>query len=125
MKILIVDDSLLDRKLLMNVLKKAGFENEILQASNGEEGIKMMYEYMQEICLIFLDWQMPNMDGIEVLKLTRNISYVKDIPIIMVTASGSEANKKVALDANPDLAGYVVKPYTASSLIRTVEPYLK
>lgn len=125
MKILIIDDSLLDRKLLMNVLKKAGFTNEILQASNGEEGIKKMYEYMQEICLIFLDWQMPNMDGIEVLKATRSISGIKDIPIVMVTASGSEANKKVAWDANPDLAGYVVKPYTAASLVRTIEPYLK
>ena len=125
MKILIIDDSLLDRKLLINVLKKGGFENEILQASNGEEGIKMMYEYMQEICLVFLDWQMPNMDGIEVLLLTGNIAGIKDIPIVMVTASGSESNKKVAWDANPDLAGYVVKPYTAASLIRTVEPYIK
>lgn len=125
MKILIIDDSLLDRKLLMNVLKKAGFNHEILQAANGEDGVKLMYEHMDEIGLIFLDWQMPNMDGIEVLLLTRTIPGVRDIPVIMVTASGSEANKKVAWDANPDLAGYVVKPFTAATLIRTVEPYLK
>ena len=125
MKILIVDDSLLDRKLLINILKKAGIENDVLQASNGEQGLKVLCEYMQDICLVLLDWQMPNIDGIEFMKATRNISGIKGIPIVMITASGSQENRRIAKEANPDLGGYIVKPYTASTLINTIEQYVK
>ena len=65
------------------------------------------------------------MSGLEFIAAVAKVPAVASIPIVMVTASGSESNKKVAWDANPDLAGYVVKPYTAASLIRTIEPYIK
>ncbi|MBF0533182.1 MAG: response regulator [Candidatus Omnitrophica bacterium] len=124
MKILLIDDSLLDRKLMMNILKKAGIANEILQAPNGEEGLQIMVDHFSEICLIVLDWQMPKMDGIGFMKAAGKISEAAHIPIVMVTASGSDEDKRLAREVNPRLAGYIVKPYTAQTLIKTVDPFL-
>ncbi len=124
MKILIVDDSLMDRKLLTNVLKKNGVTQEILEANNGEEGVKVLGEKFKEICLILLDWQMPVMDGLEFMKTVMKVPEVSSIPIVMITASGSEDNKKQVRIVNPHLAGYVVKPYKPDTLIETIKPYL-
>ena len=125
MKILIIDDSLMDRKLVTNLIKKSGCENEILQAADGEEGLKVLSTHYQDICLILLDWQMPKMDGIEFMKGVVNVPTVASIPIVMISASGSEENKKQAKDVNPRLAGYIVKPYKSEDLITTIKPYLK
>ena len=92
-KILIVDDSVMDRKLLTSVLKKNGVTQEILEAVNGEEGVKVLGEKFKEICLILLDWQMPVMDGLEFMKTVIKVPDVANIPIVMITASGSEENK--------------------------------
>ncbi len=125
MKILIVDDSRMDRKLLMMTLAKAGLENEVLQAVDGEEGLKVLSEHYRDIGLILLDWQMPNLDGIGFMQGVVNVPEVADIPIIMITASGSEENKKMAHEVNPKLAGYVVKPYKRDQLIDLIKQHLK
>ena len=125
MKILIIDDSLLDRKLSMNMLKKSGVTQEILQAADGEEGLNVVGRNFREICLILLDWQMPKLNGIEFMKATRNVPEVAGIPIVMITASGSEENKRMARDVNPQLAGYLVKPYTPEQLMETIRPHLR
>ena len=125
MKILIVDDSLMDRRLTMNLLKKNGIENEVLQACDGEEGLKILSEQFKDICLILLDWQMPKMDGIEFMKAVNKVQDVSDIPIIMITASGSDNNKREAREANPRLAGYVVKPYNSNELLGLIKPFVK
>lgn len=125
LKILLIDDSLLDRKLLINILKKSDIENEVLQAGNGEEGLQILINNFADICLIIVDWQMPIMDGIAFMKATRSVSQVAHIPIVMVTASGSEEDRRLAKSINPDIAGYIVKPYTSQTLLRTIEPFIK
>ena len=125
MKILIVDDSLLERKLLSGVLRKSGINNEILQAVDGEEAIAVLGNNYQDICLILLDWQMPKMNGLEFMKAVVKVPAVSQIPIVMVTASGSEENKREAREVNPQLAGYVVKPYKAETLVETIKPFIK
>lgn len=124
MKILIVDDSVMDRKLTINALKKSGINNEILEAVDGEQGLKTLSENVQDVSVIILDWQMPNIDGIEFMKGVISVPATAKIPIIMVTASGSDENKKYARDVNPDLAGYVVKPYKAQKLAELVKEHL-
>jgi len=124
-KLLIVDDSLMDRKLNMSILKKAGIENEVLQAVDGEEGMKILSENYKDICLILLDWQMPKMDGIAFMKAVVQVPAVASIPTIMITASTSEENKRLAYDANPRLAGYLTKPYQPNNLLALVRPHLK
>lgn len=125
MKILIVDDSLMDRKLLINSLKKAEMNNEILQAADGEEGFRILSSHYKEICLIILDWQMPGMSGLEFMEAVVKVPHVASIPIIMVTASSSEENRKMAKAVNPNLAGYLVKPYIPDQLIETIGPFVK
>ena len=125
MKILVVDDSLLDRKLLIRTLVKAEIQQEILQAEDGEQALEVLANNYQDIGLMLLDWQMPKMTGIELMAGMMKIPAVASIPIIMVTASGSEDNRKLAAEINPRLAGYIVKPYKPEELLQTIKPFLK
>lgn len=123
-KILVVDDSDLERELLIEVLKGAGVKNDFLQAKTGEDAIQILGTRYKEIGLILLDWQMPQMSGMEFMEAVVKVPQVKEKPIIMVTASGTEENKKKAQTVNPQLAGYIVKPYTPESLLAAIEPYM-
>ena len=125
MKILIVDDSLIDRKLIINALNKAGIPNEVLQAADGEDGFRVLSGNYKDICVIVLDWQMPKMDGMEFMRGVVQVPETSAIPIIMVTASGAEEDKKKAKEVNPNLAGYIVKPYKLEVLIHTMKPFIK
>jgi CheY-like chemotaxis protein len=124
-KILVVDDSLLDRKLLVRVLMKAEIPNEILQAEDGEKALEILAVNYEDICLVMLDWQMPKMNGIELMAGIVKVPTLASIPIIMVTASGSDDNKRLAHEVNPKLAGYLVKPYKPDELIAAVKSHLK
>jgi len=125
MKILVVDDSLLDRKLLIRIIKNADINNEILQAENGEDALEVLANNYKDIGLILLDWQMPKLSGIEFMTGIMRVPVVATIPIIMVTASGSEENKKLAMSVNPHLAGYVVKPFKPDELLAAVKPHVR
>ena len=125
MKIFLVDDSLLDRKLLIRVLMKAGITQEIIQAEDGEQAMEVLANNYADIGLVLLDWQMPKFSGIEVMAGMVKIPELSSIPIIMVTASGSEDNKRAAYQVNPNLAGFLAKPYKSEELIATVKPFLR
>lgn len=124
-KILVVDDSDLERELLIEVLRGAGVQNEFLQARTGEDAIYLLGMQYKNICLILLDWQMPQMSGMEFMEAVVKVPKVSDKAIIMVTASGTDENKKKAQSVNPNLVGYVVKPYTPESLLEIIRPYAK
>jgi len=125
MKILVVDDSLLDRKLLIRVLMKSGLTQEILQAEDGEQAMEVLANNYLDICLLLLDWQMPKVSGIELMAGMVKIPELSKIPTIMITASGSDENKRVAHQVNPNLAGYVVKPYSPENLLAAIKPFLR
>ena len=93
-KILIVDDSDLERELLVEILKGSGVTNEFLHAKSGEEAIKILGTNFKEVGLILLDWQMPEMSGMEFMEGVVKVPAVAAIPIVMVTASGPGGNKK-------------------------------
>ena len=80
MKILVVDDSTLERKLLTALLKKLGIQSEILQAENGESALQMLGANYRDICLILLDWQMPVMSGLEFMEGVVKVPAVSNIP---------------------------------------------
>src|SRR3989338_11084458 len=115
-KIMVVDDSDLERELLVEVLKGAGVGNEFLNARTGEEAIQVLGTRYKEISLILLDWQMPEMSGMEFMEAVVKVPAVSKTAIIMVSASGTDENKKQAIQINPILAGYIIKPYTPESL---------
>jgi len=124
-KILVVDDSDLERELLIEVLRGSGVKNEFLQARTGEEAIQVLGTRYKEIGIILLDWQMPEMSGMEFMEAVVKVPKVADTPIIMVTASGTDENKKKASAVNPNLAGYIVKPYTPEALVEAIKHYVK
>ena len=124
-KILVVDDSDLERELLIEVLKGAGVMNDFLQAKTGEDAIQLLGTRYKEIGLILLDWQMPQMSGMEFMEAVVKVPAVSGKAIIMVTASGTDENKRKAKVVNPKLAGYVVKPYTPESLLAVIRPFVK
>jgi len=125
MKILLIDDSLLDRKLLIRILMKAGISQEILQAEDGDHAMEVLATNYRDICLILLDWQMPKISGIELMSGMVKIPELSSIPTVMVTASSSEENKRLAYQVNPKLAGYVVKPYKPDEIVAALKPYLQ
>jgi CheY-like chemotaxis protein len=125
MKILIVDDSLLDRKLLSKSLVNSGVKNEILQAENGENALTVIGQNLGQIALMFLDYQMPNMSGVELMEGLVKVPDTARIPIIMVTASSSEDSKQAAYNANPNLAGYLIKPFKPDQLRAMIKPYVQ
>ena len=124
-KVLIVEDSTLESELLIEILKSSGAKNDFFQARDGEDAIQLLAKNHKEICLILLDWQMPRMSGIEFMQGVIKVPAVAAIPIVMVTASGSEVDKKRAKEVNPSLAGYIVKPYTPELLVEIVMPYIR
>jgi len=125
MNILIVEDAALERELLMEVLRGVGVANGFYEAATGEEAIEILGRNYKNICLILLDWQMPQMSGLEFMEGVVKVPAVAPIPIVMVTASGSEEDQKKARTVNPNLVGYVVKPYEPEELVKIIQPYLK
>ena len=68
---------------------------------------------------------MPKVSGIELMAGMVKIPELSNIPIIMVTASGSDENKRAAHQVNPNLAGYLVKPYKPEELLAAIKPFLR
>ena len=85
----------------------------------------MIVNNYSDLCLVLLDWQMPKFSGIEVMAGIVKIPELASLPIIMVTASGSEDNKRAAYQVNPNLAGYLVKPYKSEELLAAIKPFLR
>ena len=125
MKIIIVDDSLLDRKLLSRTLANNGVKNEVLQADNGEAGLALVAAHLGDIALIFMDYQMPGMTGLEVIQGLLKVPATAEIPVVMVTASASDESRQAAYQVNPRLVGYILKPFKPEQVISVIRPYVE
>lgn len=127
MAILIIDDSMDDRNLLVNILYKQGFTNILLFASGVEALIylekNMNNEEPQAIELIFLDINMPDLNGIEVCEKLKSIPMLKDTPIIMITACSD--NDTILRTFNAGATDYIAKPINKVELNARVNLSLK
>ena len=109
MKILLVDDSRTIRNIQKNVLKQLG-HTDVLEAEDGVQALKVFNETMPDLVLV--DWNMPNMDGLTLVKKIRELN--SSVPMIMCT---TEAEKSRVLDAvKAGVNHYIVKPFTVESL---------
>ena len=114
MKILLVDDSRTIRNIQKNTLKTLG-HTDITEAADGIEALACLAKERPQLMLV--DWNMPNMDGITLIKKVRETD--KALPIIMVT---TEAEKSRVLEAvKAGVNNYVVKPFTAETLSEKIE----
>ncbi|HMK48648.1 MAG TPA: chemotaxis response regulator CheY [Thermodesulfovibrionales bacterium] len=111
MKILIVDDFPTMRRIIRNLFKQLGFEN-IEEAEDGAHAFsKLKGGGFEFLCS---DWNMPNMDGLELLKKVRSDGEMQKMPVLMVTA---ESEKEKVIEAiKAGVNNYIVKPFTAEVL---------
>jgi two-component system chemotaxis response regulator CheY len=120
MKVLIVDDSATMLEYMKISLKGAGI-NDILVATSGEEAIEIFKNNSNSIEMIFTDWNMPKMDGIDFIKKVREIDYSNYIYITMVTTECKKLKVIEALEAGAD--NYVVKPFSTKRIKQIIEEY--
>jgi two-component system chemotaxis response regulator CheY len=112
MKFLVVDDFSTMRRIVRNLLKELGFTN-VQEAEDGVEALKILRSE-KNFDFVVSDWNMPNMTGIELLRIIRADDALKHLPVLMVTAEAKRENIIEAAQAGA--SGYVVKPFTAATL---------
>ena len=117
-KILIADDSGINRALLMEIL---GDGYEYLEAENGVRAVELLREHT-DIALVLLDIMMPQMDGFDVLKVMRCYSWLDEIPVIMISAAKDTANIERAYDLG--VADYMRRPFERVMVLRQVQNVL-
>jgi two-component system, chemotaxis family, chemotaxis protein CheY len=111
MKILVVDDFPTMRRIVRTLLKELGFGN-VEEAEDGAAGLARLRSGGFEF--VISDWNMPNLDGLEMLKQIRADAALSHLPVLMVTAESKKENIIAAAQAGA--SGYVVKPFTAATL---------
>jgi len=102
-KILIVEDEMIMRKLLVDAFAKNGFK--VAEAADGEEGLKVALDFKPDT--ILLDLMMPGMDGLAVLKKLKEEEWSKDIPVTILTNSGE--SDKIAKALEQGVSKYIIK----------------
>lgn len=118
-KILVIDDTQLMQKYISDVLTEADYE--VVSSLDGEEGIQKAREEKPD--LVLLDIIMPGIDGFEVCKILREEEGNNLMPIIMLTAQGSEDDKLTGLELGAD--DYIVKPFNQRELLSRVRNTIK
>ncbi len=111
-KILLVEDAAVMRKIETKTLAQLGF-TEIVEAVDGNDAVSKL-KSEKRIDLIISDWNMPNMDGIELLKWVRSNERYQDLPFIMATGQGEKKQEQKAIDAG--VSSFVAKPFDGEEL---------
>ena len=112
LKILVVDDSSTMRRIIKNTLGRLNYKD-VIEAENGAEAWAQMQEN-KDLGMLITDWNMPEMNGLELVKKVRASGDFNDLPIIMVTTEGGKAEVITALKAGVN--NYIVKPFTPQVL---------
>jgi two-component system phosphate regulon response regulator PhoB len=118
-KILVVEDDKSISDLISLHLKKNNFE--YLVVHNGEDALSHLDNFMPDF--VILDWMIPGLSGLEVLRRIRNKQEYKILPILMLTAKNSEQDKIISFESGLD--DYITKPFLPSELIARVKAILK
>lgn len=114
--IFLVDDSTTILLSISNILKRAGFGVE--KASNAEDALKQ-FKAGVKVDLLISDLNMPGMNGIELIKLVRQLPNYKFMPILFLTTESQQSRRAEAKEAGA--SGWIVKPATADDLLNTIK----
>ena len=117
MKLLVVDDSSTMRRIIKNTLQRLGFDD-VLEAEHGVEAWQIL-ERTPDINVLITDWNMPEMNGLDLVRKVRAEKKYENMPIIMVTTEGGKAEVITALKAGVN--NYIVKPFTAATLAEKLQ----
>ncbi len=111
MKVLVVDDFSTMRRIVKNLLRDLGFTN-IQEADDGSTALPMLQN--GDFDFVVTDWNMPGMQGIDLLKAIRADSNLAHIPVLLITAEAKK--EQIIMAAQAGVNGYIVKPFTAGTL---------
>ena len=114
-QILIVDDSELNRGILIEMLKE---EFDIIEAENGKEAVDKIRKYGKKLSVVLLDIVMPVMDGFEVLSVMNRNHWIEDIPVIMISSEESEGFIRKAF--NFGVSDYISRPFDCDIVYQRV-----
>lgn len=115
-KILIVDDFSTMRRIIKNLLRDLGYTN-TNEADDGTTALPMLQS--THFDLLITDWNMPGMQGIDLLKAVRADEKMASLPVLMVTAE--QKKEQIVEAAQAGVNGYIVKPFTAATLKEKIE----
>jgi two-component system chemotaxis response regulator CheY len=121
MKILLVDDSSTMRRIQKNTLSSLGY-TDVLEAEDGADALEKLRQN-PDVQLTLMDWNMPNMTGIECLKAIKSNPATKAIPVMMVTSEAEKAKIIEAIQAGA--CNYLVKPFEAAALQEKIQGIVK
>jgi len=116
MKIIIADDSRVMRNIIENAIKPLGLAT--LHAGNGQEVLDFLEREGAEIGIILLDWNMPVMNGLEVLETIKKNKTYTHIPVLIVSTESEDDKMSKAFAAGAK--GYISKPFTPERLLNLV-----
>ena len=116
MKILVVDDFSTMRRIIKNLIRDIGFTN-VTEADDGTSALPMLVKGNYDF--LVTDWNMPGMQGIDLLKAIREDPELAALPVLMVTAESKKDQIIAAVQAGVN--GYVLKPFTAKTLKEKIE----
>ena len=119
-KVLVLEDESSIRSFIVINLRRAGYE--VVEAETGEEALEKL-KIHSDVRVALLDIMLPGDDGMVLLKKLKSSSKTKDIPVIMVTAKGSEYDKVMGLDSGAD--DYVSKPFGMMELVSRIKAVLR
>lgn len=111
-KILAVDDSMMMLRIVSGAIEMLDYEP--LRARNGKEAVATLGEHGNDVALVLLDWNMPEMNGFETLQFIKNDPRYKDIPVMMVTTESEKQRVVEAIKAGA--SHYLTKPFTPQDL---------
>jgi len=120
MKILVVDDFSTMRRIVKNLLRQIGYEH-IEEAEDGAQAYSKLKN--GGFGFVVSDWNMPNMDGLDLIKKVRSDPELKDLPILMVTAEAEKEKVITAIQAGVN--NYIVKPFTGETLKEKMDKILE
>lgn len=119
LKILAVDDSPTMRRIIINTLKRAGYEN-VIEAADGKDALAKMA--VEKPNFIITDWNMPEMDGLAFVTKIRSTAEYKELPVLMVTTRSVKDDIVDAMKAGVN--SYIVKPFTPQTLKEKIDQIL-
>jgi two-component system chemotaxis response regulator CheY len=116
-KALVVDDSRAVRMILARTLKELGFE--VREAANGREALEVIETEKTAVSLVLADWNMPEINGLELLKRLRQKPELSSLVVVMVTTETELDQMAAALEAGAN--EYVMKPFTKDILVEKLQ----
>jgi two-component system, chemotaxis family, chemotaxis protein CheY len=114
---LVLDDSKAIRMILAKTLRELGYE--VREAANGREGLAILEAEKSAITLVLVDWNMPEVNGTELLKQLRQKPELASVVVMMVTTESELSQMAAALEAGAN--EYVMKPFTKDILVEKLE----